>query len=89
MAAHNQASSLVVACSSGEGESPPSDAALWMSEIELMKAVNIWRVEEGRITRVPGCSDERLDAQPARRSTENTKTKVVVLTGREEFPNEN
>ena len=33
------------------------------------------------------CSDERLDAQPARRSTENIKTKVVVLTVREEFPN--
>jgi hypothetical protein len=53
MAAHNQASSLVVACSSSEGESPPSDAALLMSGIELMKAFNIWRIEEGRITRVP------------------------------------
>ena len=34
------------------------------------------------------CSDERFDAQPARRSNENTKTKMVVLTGREELPNE-
>src|SRR5438874_7882791 len=34
------------------------------------------------------CSDERSDAQPARRSTDNTKNKVVVLKGREESPNE-
>jgi len=53
MAAHNQTSSLVVARSPSEGESPPSDAALLMSGIELMKAFNIWRIEEGRITRVP------------------------------------
>jgi hypothetical protein len=53
VAAHNQASSLVGARSSHEGESPPSDAALLMLGIELMKAFNIWRIEEGRITRVP------------------------------------
>jgi hypothetical protein len=53
MAAHNQASSLVVARGRSEGESPPSEAALLMSGIELMKALNIWRIEEGRITRVP------------------------------------
>jgi len=27
--------------------------ALALVEIELMKAFNIWRIEEGRITRVP------------------------------------
>jgi len=53
MAAHNQAFSLGVARSPSEGESSPSDAALLMSGIELMKAFNIWRIEEGRITRVP------------------------------------
>jgi hypothetical protein len=52
MAAHSQASSLVVARSPSEGESPPGDVALLMSGIELMKAFNIWRIEEGRITRV-------------------------------------
>src|SRR4029077_6183214 len=34
------------------------------------------------------CADERSDAQPPRSSTENIKNKVVVLTGREELPNE-
>jgi hypothetical protein len=53
MAAHNQASSLLVVRSPSKGESPPSDAGLLMSGIELMKAFNIWRIEEGRITRVP------------------------------------
>ncbi len=53
MAAHSQASSLVVARSPDEGESPLGEAALRMSGIELMKAFNIWRIEEGRITRVP------------------------------------
>jgi hypothetical protein len=53
MAPHNQPSSLVIARSSDEGESPPGEAALLMSGIELMKAFNIWRIEEGRITRVP------------------------------------
>jgi hypothetical protein len=52
MATHNQAFSLVVARSPDEGESPPSDAALLMLGIELMKAFNIWRIEEGRIARV-------------------------------------
>jgi hypothetical protein len=27
--------------------------ASFLVEIELVKAVNIWRIEEGRITRVP------------------------------------
>jgi len=53
MAAHNQGSSLVVARCPDEGECRPGEAALWISEIELVKAVNIWRIEEGRITRVP------------------------------------
>ena len=53
MTPHYQASSLVVARSPSEGESPLNDAALLMSGIELMKAFNIWRIEEGRITRVP------------------------------------
>ena len=35
-----------------------------------------------------GFFDERSDAQPATRSTEKTINKVVVLTGREELPNE-
>ena len=52
MAAHNQASSLGVARSPDEGESPLGEAALRMSGIELVKAVNIWRVEEGPIRRV-------------------------------------
>jgi hypothetical protein len=30
-----------------------SEAALRMSRIELMKAFNIWRIEERRITRLP------------------------------------
>jgi hypothetical protein len=53
MAAHNQASSLLVARGPEEGECSPGDAALRMSGIELMKAFNIWRIEEGRITRAP------------------------------------
>jgi hypothetical protein len=53
MAPHNRASSLVVAHSSDDGKCSPGEAALRISEIELMKTVNIWRVEEGRITRVP------------------------------------
>jgi hypothetical protein len=53
MAPHNQASSLVVVRSPNEGECLPGEAALLMSGIELMKAFNIWRIEEGRITRVP------------------------------------
>jgi len=53
VAPHNQAPSLVVARNSDEGECPLGEAALRISEIELMKAFNIWRVEEGRITRVP------------------------------------
>jgi len=52
MATHNQASSLVGARSPDEGECPPGEAALRISEIELMKTVNIWRVEEGPIRRV-------------------------------------
>jgi hypothetical protein len=61
MAAHNQPSSLVVARSSDEGECPLGEAALWISEIELMKAVNIWSVEEapGRwvlLRRTIGCT---------------------------------
>jgi hypothetical protein len=55
MAPHNQASSLVVARSSGEGECPPGEAALWSSEIELMKTVNIWRVEERPLRGEPLC----------------------------------
>jgi len=53
MAPHNRASSLVVARCPDEGECSLGDAALRMSGIELMKAFNIWRIEEGRITRVP------------------------------------
>jgi len=53
MVAHNQASSLVVARCPDEGEYSLGDAALRMSGIELMKAFNIRRIEEGRITRVP------------------------------------
>jgi hypothetical protein len=53
MAPHNRASPLVVARSSDEGDCPLGEAALWISGIELMKAFNIWRIEEGRITRVP------------------------------------
>jgi hypothetical protein len=53
MAAHNQASFLFVARCPDEGECSLGDAALRMSEIELMKAFNIWRIEEWRITRVP------------------------------------
>jgi hypothetical protein len=53
MAPHNRASSLVVARSPDEHECPPGEAALRISEIELMKAFNIWRIEEGRIRRVP------------------------------------
>jgi len=52
MAPHNQASSLVGARSPDENECPPGEAALKISEIELVKAVNIWRVEEGPIRRV-------------------------------------
>jgi len=52
MAPHNQASSLVVARSPDENECPPGEAALTISEIELVKAINIWRVEEGPIRRV-------------------------------------
>jgi len=40
---------VVVARSPDEGECPPSEAALWISEIELMKTVNIWRVEEAPV----------------------------------------
>ena len=53
MAAHNQASSLVVVRRPDEGECLPGETALRISEIELMKTVNIWRIEEGRITRAP------------------------------------
>jgi hypothetical protein len=53
MAPHNQASSLVVALCPDEGECSPGDAAVRMDGIQLMKAFNIWRIEEGRITRVP------------------------------------
>ncbi len=53
MVAHNQASSLIVARSPDEGECSPGEVALRMYEIELMKAFNIWRIEEGRVTRVP------------------------------------
>ncbi|MGC1323549.1 MAG: hypothetical protein WA849_15325 [Candidatus Udaeobacter sp.] len=53
MAAHIKACSLVVARSPDEDECPRGEAALQMSEIELMKAFNIWRIEKGRITRVP------------------------------------
>jgi hypothetical protein len=49
MAPHNQASSLVVARSLDEIECPPGEAALRISEIELMKTVNIWRVEEAPV----------------------------------------
>jgi hypothetical protein len=35
------------------GECLTGEAAPRMSGIELMKAFNIWRIEEGRITRVP------------------------------------
>ena len=31
------------------GECLPGEAALRISEIELMKAVNVWRVEEGPV----------------------------------------
>jgi hypothetical protein len=31
----------------------PHNQTSSLVEIELMKAVNIWRVEEGRVTRVP------------------------------------
>jgi len=44
---------------------------LRISGIELMKAVNVWRIEESLVRRV--LSDERSDAQPARRSTEKHK----------------
>jgi len=53
MAPHNRASSLVVARCPDEGECSPGEAEVRISEIELMKAFNIWRIEEGRITRVP------------------------------------
>ena len=49
MGAHNQASSLIVARSPDEGEGPPGEAALRISEIELVKTVNIWRVEEAPV----------------------------------------
>jgi hypothetical protein len=55
MAHHNHASSVVVAHSSDEGECPPGGAPPRISEIELMKTVNIGRVEEGRIRRMPLC----------------------------------
>jgi hypothetical protein len=42
---------VVVARSSDDGECPPGEAALRISEIELMKALNIWRVEEGPVRR--------------------------------------
>jgi hypothetical protein len=53
MAAHNQASSLLLARAPDEGECSLGEAALRMSGIELMKGFNIWRIEKGRITRVP------------------------------------
>ena len=49
MPPHNQASSLVVARSSDEGKCPLGEAALRISEIELVKAVNIWRVKEAPV----------------------------------------
>jgi hypothetical protein len=49
MAPHNQASSVVVARGLDEGECPLREGALQISEIELMKAVNIWRVEEAPV----------------------------------------
>jgi hypothetical protein len=49
MAPHDQASSVVIALSSDEGECPPGEAGLRISEIELMKTVNIWRVEEAPV----------------------------------------
>jgi hypothetical protein len=52
MASHGQASSLVIARNSDEGGCPPRETALRISEIELMKTLNIWRIEEGRITPV-------------------------------------
>jgi hypothetical protein len=33
-------------------ECPPSEAALRIYGIKLMKAVNVWRVEEGWVRRV-------------------------------------
>ena len=44
---------MVVACSSDDGKCPPGEAALRISEIELMKTVNIWRVEEAPVRPVP------------------------------------
>ena len=55
MAPHNQASSLVVARNADEGEYPLGEAALRISGIELMIALNIWRVEEGPVRRIPLC----------------------------------
>ena len=49
MASHNQASSLVAVRSPDEGECPPGEAALRIFEIELVKTVNIWRVEEAPV----------------------------------------
>jgi hypothetical protein len=53
MASHSQASSRGIARSSDEDECPPRKTVLRIAEIELMKAFNIWRIEEGRITPVP------------------------------------
>jgi hypothetical protein len=42
-------------------EAPPSETTPWSSGIELMKALNVWRVEEGPVSwgllrRVLGCT---------------------------------
>ena len=82
---------LPLCASPDESECPLGEAALQISGIELMKPVlRVRRVEEGR-SDVCVCAracDERSDAQPPRRRNETTKNKVVVLTGREELPNE-
>ena len=82
---------LPLRASPDESECQLSEAALQISGIELMKPVlRVWSVEEGPVRPVlcGCCLDDRSDAQPPRSRTENTKNKVVVLTGREELPNE-
>jgi hypothetical protein len=51
MAPHNQASSLVVGHNPDESERPLAESALRISEIELVKTVNIWRIEEAPVRR--------------------------------------